>query len=192
MGYHTYVGYQDYQEVITTKSMEERVKELQSKDTYVKLNEVNKTFTDQLVASEDKRFYHHGAFDIIGLTRAVVVNITTFSFKEGGSTITQQLSKNLFFDYHRNLRRKFAEVFGAIDLENHYSKDEILEMYMNKIYYGNGCYGIKEASNYYYQKEPIDLNKEEAAALVYTIKSPNNYNPKVRKTANFGFFLFFC
>lgn len=105
------------------------------------------------------------------------INIATFSFKEGGSTITQQLAKNLCLSFKKDLSRKFAEVFIAKDLEDHYSKDEILEMYLNITYLGEGNYGIQAASQYYYHIDAIDLNKQQCDILVKTLKRPSVYNP---------------
>lgn len=104
-------------------------------------------------------------------------NLTTFSFKEGGSTITQQLAKNLCLSFEKDLSRKFAEVFIAKDLEDHYSKDEILEMYLNITYLGEGNYGIQAASQHYYHIDAIDLNKQQSEILVKTLKRPSIYNP---------------
>ena len=98
-------------------------------------------------------------------------------YKEGGSTITQQLAKNLCLSFKKNLSRKFAEVFIAKDLEDHYSKDEILEMYLNITYLGEGNYGIQAASQYYYHIDAIDLNKQQCDILVKTLKRPSVYNP---------------
>lgn len=178
IGFYTYKGYNLYSKAIEEKTIEERVGELRSKESYVTLDEISKEYKDQLLHSEDRRFYDHGAFDFIGLARAVFNNMITLSFSEGGSTITQQLAKNLLFDYRQNLERKFGEIFAATKLEELYTKDEIFELYMNITYFGNGCYGIEEASQYYYQKPALELNSDEAKALVHTIKSPNNYNPK--------------
>lgn len=178
VGFYTYEGYNLYKKAIEEKSIVDRVEELKLKETYVTLEQISNEYKEQLLHSEDRRFYDHGAFDFIGLTRAVLKNIVTLSFSEGGSTITQQLAKNLLFDYRQNLERKFGEIFAANKLEDLYTKDEIFELYMNITYFGNGCYGIEEASQYYYHKPAIDLNSEESKALVHTVKSPNNYNPK--------------
>ena len=153
-GYYGYLGYQIYQDKIQEQSLSERVLE-----------------------SEDRRFYQHGPVDYYGLARAMLTNLTTFSFKEGGSTITQQLSKNLCLSFEKDLSRKFAEVFIARDLEKMYNKDEILEMYLNITYLGEGNYGIQAASQYYYHIDAIDLNKQQSDILVKTLKRPSVYNP---------------
>ena len=176
-GYYGYLGYQIYQDKIQEQSLSERVNQLKSKEDYVTLDQISPIYKEAVLESEDRRFYRHGPVDYYGLARAMFINITTFSFKEGGSTITQQLAKNLCLSFKKNLSRKFAEVFIAKDLEDHYSKDEILEMYLNITYLGEGNYGIQAASQYYYHIDAIDLNKQQCDILVKTLKRPSVYNP---------------
>ena len=174
-GYYGYLGYQIYQDKIQEQSLSERVNQLKSKEDYVTLDQISPIYKEAVLESEDRRFYQHGPVDYYGLARAMLTNLTTFSFKEGGSTITQQLSKNLCLSFEKDLSRKFAEVFIARDLEKMYSKDEILEMYLNITYLGN--YGIQAASQYYYHIDAIDLNKQQSDILVKTLKRPSVYNP---------------
>lgn len=176
-GYYGYLGYQIYQDKIQEQSLSERVNQLKSKEDYVTLDQISPIYKEAVLESEDRRFYKHGPVDYYGLARAMFINITTFSFKEGGSTITQQLAKNLCLSFKKNLSRKFTEVFIAKDLEDHYSKDEILEMYLNITYLGEGNYGIQAASQYYYHIDAIDLNKQQCDILVKTLKRPSVYNP---------------
>ena len=176
-GYYGYLGYQIYQDKIQEQSLSERVNQLKSKEDYLTLDQISPIYKEAVLESEDRRFYKHGPVDYYGLARAMFINITTFSFKEGGSTITQQLAKNLCLSFKKNLSRKFAEVFIAKDLEDHYSKDEILEMYLNITYLGEGNYGIQAASQYYYHIDAIDLNKQQCDILVKTLKRPSVYNP---------------
>lgn len=176
-GYYGYLGYQIYQDKIQEQSLSERVNQLKSKEDYVTIDQISPIYKEAVLESEDRRFYKHGPVDYYGLARAMFINITTFSFKEGGSTITQQLAKNLCLSFKKNLSRKFAEVFIAKDLEDHYSKDEILEMYLNITYLGEGNYGIQAASQYYYHIDAIDLNKQQSDILVKTLKRPSIYNP---------------
>lgn len=176
-GYYGYLGYQIYQDKIQEQSLSERVNQLKSKEDYVTLDQISPIYKEAVLESEDRRFYQHGPVDYYGLARAMFINITTFSFKEGGSTITQQLAKNLCLSFKKDLSRKFAEVFIAKDLEDHYSKDEILEMYLNITYLGEGNYGIQAASQYYYHIDAIDLNKQQSDILVKTLKRPSVYNP---------------
>ena len=176
-GYYGYLGYQIYQDKIQEQSLSERVNQLKSKEDYVTLDQISPIYKEAVLESEDRRFYQHGPVDYYGLARAMLTNITTFSFKEGGSTITQQLSKNLCLSFEKDLSRKFAEVFIARNLEKMYSKDEILEMYLNITYLGEGNYGIQAASQYYYYIDAIDLNKQQSDILVKTLKRPSVYNP---------------
>lgn len=176
-GYYGYLGYQIYQDKIQEQSLSERVNQLKSKEDYVTLDQISPIYKEAVLESEDRRFYKHGPVDYYGLARTMFINITTFSFKEGGSTITQQLAKNLCLSFKKDLSRKFAEVFIAKDLEDHYSKDEILEMYLNITYLGEGNYGIQAASQYYYHIDAIDLNKQQCDILVKTLKRPSVYNP---------------
>ena len=176
-GYYGYLGYQIYQDKIQEQSLSERVNQLKSKEDYVTLDQISPIYKEAVLESEDRRFYQHGPVDYYGLARAMLTNLTTFSFKEGGSTITQQLSKNLYLSFEKDLSRKFAEVFIARDLEKMYSKDEILEMYLNITYLGEGNYGIQAASQYYYHIDAIDLNKQQSDILVKTLKRPSIYNP---------------
>lgn len=176
-GYYGYLGYQIYQDKIQEQSLSERVNQLKSKEDYVTLDQISPIYKEAVLESEDRRFYQHGPVDYYGLARAMLTNLTTFSFKEGGSTIIQQLSKNLCLSFEKDLSRKFAEVFIARDLEKMYSKDEILEMYLNITYLGEGNYGIQAASQYYYHIDAIDLNKQQSDILVKTLKRPSVYNP---------------
>ena len=176
-GYYGYLGYQIYQDKIQEQSLSERVHQLKSKEDYVTLDQISPIYKEAVLESEDRRFYQHGPVDYYGLARAMLTNLTTFSFKEGGSTITQQLSKNLCLSFEKNLSRKFAEVFIARDLEKMYSKDEILEMELNITYLGEGNYGIQAASQYYYHIDAINLNKQQSDILVKTLKRPSVYNP---------------
>ena len=176
-GYYGYLGYQIYQDKIQEQSLSERVNQLKSKEDYVTLDQISPIYKEAVLESEDRRFYQHGPVDYYGLARAMLTNLTTFSFKEGGSTITQQLSKNLCLSFEKDLSRKFAEVFIARDLEKMYNKDEILEMYLNITYLGEGNYGIQAASQYYYHIDAIDLNKQQCDILVKTLKRPSVYNP---------------
>lgn len=172
-------GYEMYKSAITEKSIEEVVKEYKEDENYIKLEDISEEYISLLLKSEDQRFYQHLGFDPIAMTRAMYHNIQLGYFAEGGSTITQQLAKNMYFSFEKKIERKVAELFVAIDLEKELTKDEILELYCNIAYFGEGCYGIKEASNHYYGVNPSELSKEQASALVFTLKSPNKYNPNV-------------
>lgn len=172
-------GYKMYQNAVKENSVESVVNNIKEKEGYFKLDTIPEEYVKGLLKSEDKRFYYHFGIDPIATTRAMFNNIKAGSFVEGGSTITQQLAKNMYFSFEKKMERKVAEVLVAFELERNYSKDEILELYLNVIYFGEGCYGVKEAANHYYGVEPQYLNEEQIEELVFTIKSPNNYNPNV-------------
>lgn len=175
LGYETYNGYNLYKESVENTSIQEKVNEIQSSDSYVSLDNVSNYFCMAIVDVEDRRFYSHFGIDIYSQVRAFVNNIKSGKITGGGSTITRQLAKNLYFSSEQKLSRKFAEVFMALELEEKYSKDEILEMYINVIYFGNGYYGIKEASNGYLDKEPSTLDLNEASLLAGIPNAPSVY-----------------
>mgnify|MGYP001099153907 CR=1 FL=1 len=173
-------GYDMYKAAVTAVSIDEKVAEIRSDEDYLPLEQISDEYLTSLVKSEDKRFYNHSGIDYLATARAMMNNVRARAFKEGGSTITQQLAKNMFFSFEKKLERKVAELYVVRELENTLSKDEILELYCNVIYFGENCYGIKEAANHYYGVEPSELNSDQVDALVYTIKSPNNYNPNAK------------
>ncbi len=129
------------------------------------------------ISIEDKRFYSHNGIDYQGLFRATLSNIKSFSFKQGASTISQQLIKNTHLSSQKTLKRKLLEIKLAKQLENKYSKEEILEKYLNTIYFGENCYGILSASKHYFDKEPSELSLNESAILAGIIKAPTYYSP---------------
>lgn len=143
----------------------------------VEINKIPKHVLDAFVAIEDKRFYSHNGVDYKGLFRAILSNIKSFSFKEGGSTISQQLIKNTHLSNQKTLDRKISEIKLALELEKKYTKNQILEMYLNTIYFGEGCYGIINASKHYFNKHPSQLTVNEGACLAGIIKSPKTYSP---------------
>ncbi|WP_353097589.1 biosynthetic peptidoglycan transglycosylase [Tissierella praeacuta] len=174
-------GYKMYKSAINDVSLEDAINEVRENENYITLDKISDKYLQLVVKSEDKRFYHHLGVDFISIGRAMYNNVKAHSLVQGGSTITQQLAKNLYFSFDKKYERKIAETFVAINIENMLSKDEILELYCNIVYFGEGCYGIKEAANYYYNVDPMKLSHEQASALVYTLKSPNYYNPNVYK-----------
>ncbi len=172
-------GYNMYTDALEQVPLEDKVSEIQSKSDYISLTDLPSEFTYALLESEDSRFYEHGGVDIVSIGRAIWTDIKTMSFAEGGSTITQQLAKNMYFEFDKKLSRKVADALMAREIEKHYDKNEILELYINSIYFGEGCYGISAASRYYYGVAPSDLTQEQQAALIKTIKAPSVYNPAV-------------
>ena len=156
----------------------ERIKVLGERHP-VNISDMSPEFLKAIIAVEDSRFYNHSGIDHRGLIRALVANIRTKRIIQGGSTITQQLSKNLFFSFERNWIRKIKELLIAFQLEATFGKEEILEAYSNQIYFGNGAYGVEEASHIYFRKRARDLTLLQAAMLAGLPNSPNNANPFV-------------
>ncbi|MCH4178271.1 MAG: penicillin-binding protein 1A [Megasphaera sp.] len=143
----------------------------------IDINKVPQNLQDAFIAAEDNRFYDHIGIDPIGIVRAVVANLTNRGISQGGSTITQQLAKNAFLSQEQTLKRKIQEAMLALEIERKYSKKEILEMYMNQIYFGQGAYGIQTAAKTYFDKDVDKLNVAQCAMLAGLPKSPNYYSP---------------
>ena len=175
-------GYNMYKEAIEKEPLEQKVEEIQSKKNYTKLSELPQTYINAVISVEDHRFYKHGGIDLIAIGRAIVNDIKAGELVEGGSTITQQIAKNEYFTQEKKFTRKIAEVFMAHEIEKNYSKDEILELYINTIYFGNGYYNIKDASEGYFDKELNELTDGECIMLAGIQNAPSVYNPKENPT----------
>ncbi len=147
------------------------------KNDYVELNNISDYVKNSIVSIEDKNFYNHKGFDYLRIAKAMLVNLKSKKLKEGASTISQQYVKNLYLTFNKTWERKIQEALLTLELETHYSKNEILEGYLNTIDFGAGNYGIKEASKYYFNKEPKDLSLAEASIIVGIPKNPSYYNP---------------
>lgn len=145
-------------------------------DDSMALNDYPKYFLDAVLATEDRRFYSHFGIDIVGTTRAVVSN-SNGKHMQGGSSITQQLAKNLFLSNERTLQRKIKEAFLALALELNFSKEDILKLYLERAYMGGGAYGAAEASKHYFNKSAKDLSVSEAAILAGLFKAPSKFSP---------------
>jgi len=143
----------------------------------VKIDEMPPYVPAAFVAIEDRRFYHHMGFDLIGIMRAVVADLRRGHAAEGASTITQQLARNLFLTPDQTVKRKIQEVILAVELEHKFSKKEILALYMNRVYFGAGAYGIEAASQRYFNKPASQLSVGEVAILAGLLKSPTHYSP---------------
>ncbi|WP_313152295.1 biosynthetic peptidoglycan transglycosylase [Lacrimispora sp.] len=174
-------GYEMYKTATEAISVPDRIEELKQQKSYITFEEIPEDYKAQVLQSEDKRFYYHFGFDPIATARAMANNVIAGSFVQGGSTITQQLAKNMYFSFEKKYERKVAELFVSFQLEKDLTKDEILELYCNIAYYGEGCYGLKQAANHYYGVEPLELTNTQIKSLVWTIKSPNRYNPNAYK-----------
>ena len=172
-------GYNMYKDAIEKTPLQEKVEEIQSKENYVKLQELPQIYLNAVISIEDHRFYEHGGVDIIAIGRALVNDIKAMSFVEGGSTITQQIAKNEYFTQEKKITRKIAEVFMSFEIEKNYNKDEILELYINTIYFGNGYYNIKDAAYGYFKKSINNLTDGEWIILAGIPNAPSVYAPTV-------------
>lgn len=170
-------GYKMYTVALNEVSIEEKKNEIQSKESYTSLSELPQIYKDAVLAVEDHRYYKHGAIDIISIGRAIITDIKAKEFVEGGSTITQQLAKNLYFTQKKEIERKIAEIFMAYKMERTLDKDTILELYLNSSYFGNGYYTVKQASRGYFKKEPKEMTSYEATLLAGIPNAPSVYAP---------------
>lgn len=143
----------------------------------VQLSDISHYVIEATLAIEDRRFYDHRGFDMKGMARAVMVNVQSFSARQGASTLTQQLARNLYLTHERTWQRKLKEAMYTVQLEMNYSKDEILGMYLNQIYYGHGSYGIEAAAMMYFNKHASELTLAESAMLAGIPKGPKYYSP---------------
>ncbi len=150
---------------------------LPEKRYWVTIERIPAFLQKAVVAVEDARFYEHGGIDVRGIARAMVKNVVKGRLAEGGSTITQQLIKNRYLTGAKTLERKLDEARMAVEFEEKYTKKQILEMYFNEIYYGNGAWGIAQAARLYFDKSPEELNDAECAQLAGVQKNPSRYNP---------------
>jgi 1A family penicillin-binding protein len=144
---------------------------------WVPLRRIPLFLQQAVVAVEDARFYEHGGIDMRGIARALIKDVAAGGLVEGGSTITQQLIKNRYLTGEKTFDRKIKEGFMAVEFEKKYSKDQILEMYFNEIYFGNGAWGLAQAARLYYDKNPEELSDAECAILAGVPKNPGSYNP---------------
>ena len=177
-GIFVYEGYEMYETAVTATPIEEKVKQIkENTKNYSEIEDVPEIYKNALVAVEDKRFYIHNGVDIISIGRAIVTDIKEMAFVEGGSTITQQLARNTYFTQEKKITRKIAEVFAAIEFEEVLSKDEILELYVNTCYYGDGYYSIADAALGYFDKEVKNMNTYECTLLVGIPNAPSIYSP---------------
>ena len=140
----TYKGHEMYKTALEKISVADKVSEIKKEENYTELNDLPEFYLDAVVAVEDRRFYNHGAIDPIALARAVLVNVKNMELREGGSTITQQLAKNIYFTQEKSALRKIAEMFMACEIEKKCDKVTILELYVNTSYFGDGYYCVKK------------------------------------------------
>jgi membrane peptidoglycan carboxypeptidase len=171
------MGVEMYRGAISLVPLDEKISEIRNNESYVLLSEISDDFKNAVVSIEDNAFYRHNGVNLTSIGRAVFKNLKARSFVEGGSTITQQLAKNLYFTMDKKLERKVAELFVVYQLEKDYEKNEILELYVNVIYYGNGYFGIKNASNGYFGVNPADLSFFQSVLLAGIPQAPSIYDP---------------
>ena len=171
-----YLGVQEYNSLMLEKPLDQRVSEIISDDDFVSFSEISQMTKDAIVATEDERLYlRKSPLDFKAIGRATYRNIKNFQLLEGGSTIPQQVAKNMYFDHSASMQRKVSEYLIAKDLLEDYAVDEILTLYLNIIYFGDGHYGIGEASHGYFDKPALELNDYEATLLAGLPQAPSVY-----------------
>ena len=171
-------GYMLYSSTVKETPISAKVEEIRNKDNYTKYGQLPQFYIDAVISVEDHRFEKHFGIDLIAICRAAWNDIRSMSFAEGGSTITQQLAKNIYYTQEKKVERKVAEMFTAFALERSYEKQEIFELYVNTIYFGSGYYGIYDAAMGYFRKVPSQLNDYECAMLAGLPNAPSYYSPK--------------
>ncbi len=171
------IGYNMYKKALKEMPIDEKITAIKSKKNYTTFEELPKTYVDAVIAIEDHRFYKHSGIDFIGVLRAIYSNIKNKELYQGGSSITQQLCKNIYFSQNRKLSRKIAETLMALKIEKECSKKEIFELYVNTSYFGDGYYSIGDASEGYFNKKPIEMNVYECTLLAGVPNAPSIYAP---------------
>ncbi|MCI6855019.1 MAG: transglycosylase domain-containing protein [Firmicutes bacterium] len=175
-------GYEMYSDAVAKVSIEEKVAEIMEKEHYTAYDELPETYVAAVIAAEDRRFQYHKGFDIISTARAAWRNIKSKEIVEGGSTITQQLGRIMYFSQEKKYSRKVAEVLVAGRIEEIYEKDKIFELYVNTIYFGSGYYSVYDASMGYFGKAPGQMNDYECTMLAGIPNAPSVYSPDVNPT----------
>lgn len=170
-------GWRMYRQALEQKPLERALEEVRAKAHYTSLEELPQIYLDAVVAVEDHRFYSHGGVDFIAVGRALWNDLRAGALVEGGSTITQQLAKNLYFTQERSVVRKAAELFMAFRLEGACSKGQLLELYLNSIYFGDGYYCVCDASMGYFGKPPGEMTDAESTLLAGIPNAPSVYSP---------------
>ena len=169
-----------YHEALAGDTLENVIKDIQSDPNYIEYDDLPQNYINAVIAVEDHIFRDHGAIDLIAIGRAIYVNVSTFSLREGGSTITQQVAKNIFYITETNpVVRKSAEIITAFDLEDKYTKNEILELYVNTIYFGDGYYGIEEACQGYLNKSTSEMSLADSTMMAGIPNAPSVYSPTI-------------
>ena len=170
-------GYNMYKGALEQMPLYKKVASIIEKENYSKIDEIPQIYKDAVISVEDHRFYKHNGVDIIAIGRAFINDIKAIDFVEGGSTITQQLAKNIYFTQEKKITRKIAEVFMAFEIEKEYDKNQILELYLNTSYFGDGYYTVKEACKGYFNKELKEMTDYECILLAGIPNAPSVYAP---------------
>jgi len=170
------LGFLKYKKATDDISLTDKVQEIKKSENYTKLDDISNDYKNAVVAIEDHRFYDHSGIDILSIIRSTYVNFKSKSLTYGASTIPQQVGRLMYFSQEKSFIRKVSEIFVAFELEKNYSKDEILELYLNLMYFGDGYYGIYDASYGYFNKSPKDLNLYEATYLAGLPNAPSVYS----------------
>lgn len=173
------IGHSYYSKALKEKPLVSRVDAITNQEHFVKFEDMPAYYRNAVISVEDHRYYDHGPVDFIAIARAIFTNVKNGELQEGGSTITQQVAKNVVLSQEQSWVRKIAEIFAAYDLEKNYTKKEIFELYVNTSYFGDGYYGIYAASYGYYNKSPKDLNLDESSMLAGVPNAPSVYAPTV-------------
>lgn len=176
-GILTAKGFFMYKHAVESTPMDSLVTGITSDENYVEYKDLPDMYVKAVVSVEDKGFWNHKGLNLKSIGRAIIRDLQAKSFVEGGSSITQQLMKNEYFNQEKRLERKIADMFAAVEFEKNYSKEEIFEYYANTIYFGSGYYGIYDAAMGYFGKAPWDLSDYECIMLAGLPNAPSVYSP---------------
>ncbi len=179
VGVFAVLGWNMHQEAVTSRPVRQVYAELSQEEHFVEFDELPEFYVNAVVATEDRDFWGHSGIDPSAMVRALLHDIAARDFAEGGSTITMQTAKNLYYTQDKRLERKTAEVFTAFELEDKLDKEQIFELYVNTIYFGSNYYGIYAASMGYYGVPPSELTDEQCAVLAGIPQAPSAYSPDV-------------
>lgn len=177
VGFFAVKGAVMWNEARTAEPVDELVQKIRAADDFTEYSELPEFYINAVIATEDRKFETHCGINVKSIIRALIADIKTLSFEQGGSTITQQLAKNLWFTQDKKFERKFAEIYAAFYLEKTLTKDDIFELYANTIYFGSGYYGITDAARGYFGKTPSELSDYECAMLAGLPNAPSAYSP---------------
>ena len=176
-GWFFYQGRQLYRSAASSYPVASMYDTICARGSYTSYDALPQIYINAVICTEDEHFMTHKGIDPGAIARALLADLRTHSLAEGGSTLTQQLAKNVYFTQEKHFARKAAELFAAVDIEKHYGKQQIFEMYVNTIYFGSGYYGIAEAAQGYFGKTPAELTSAECVLLAGLPNAPSAYSP---------------